>query len=305
MTNCHSERSEESVDMELWTVILLCVVVAVVAAVLAIIHTRQKDIRKVAYMMDALEDGELNFRFQDKNRFNRTLNRIRTIFEKQRQAHEQDSWTKLSRVLTHEIMNTVSPIASLSDAMAKSVDENGHSELDIKAGLETISDSSKNLIGFVQTYRQLSGVARPVRKALDLRELMDGVISLNSEFATSCGATCSYRPEEPDLMIYADEGQISQILINLIKNALQAGAKHIDISAGMGRDDEVVVQVANDGEPIPATAQEQIFIPFYTTKKEGSGIGLSISRQIMRNHNGTIELLSSDARQTVFELRFR
>ena len=106
-------------------------------------------------------------------------------------------------------------------------------------------------------------------------------------------------------MIYADEGQISQILINLIKNALQAGAKHIDISARMGRDDDVIIQVANDGEPIPVSAQEQIFIPFYATKKEGSGIGLSISRQIMRNHNGSIELVRSDAQQTVFELRFR
>ena len=288
-----------------WHIVGTCAIVAVVAAVIATIRTRRKDIKKVAYMMDALEDGELNFRFQEKNKFNRTLNRIRTIFEKQRQAHEQDSWTKLIRVLTHEIMNTVSPIASLSDAMAKSVDENGHSELDIKAGLETISDSSKNLIGFVQTYRQLSGVAKPVRKALDLRELMDNVIGLNSEFAANCGATCKYRPEEDDLMIYADEGQISQILINLIKNALQAGAKHIDISAKMGRDDDVIIQVANDGEPIPVSAQEQIFIPFYTTKKEGSGIGLSISRQIMRNHNGTIELLRSDAQQTVFELRFR
>lgn len=288
-----------------WHIIGVAVIVAIVVAVIATVRIRQKDIKKVAYMMDALEDGELNFRFQDKNKFNRTLNRIRTIFEKQRQAHEQDSWTKLIRVLTHEIMNTVSPIASLSDAMAKSYDENGHSELDIKAGLETISDSSKNLIGFVQTYRQLSGVAKPLRKALDLRELMDSVIGLNSEFAANCGATCKYRPEEDDLMIYADEGQISQILINLIKNALQAGAKHIDITAKMGRDDDVIIQVANDGEPIPVSAQEQIFIPFYTTKKEGSGIGLSISRQIMRNHNGTIELLRSNAQQTVFELRFR
>ncbi len=289
----------------LWHIMGVAIIVAVVVAVIATVRTRRKDIRKVAYMMDALEDGELNFRFQDKNKFNRTLNRIRTIFEKQRQAHEQDSWTKLIRVLTHEIMNTVSPIASLSDAMAKSVDENGHSELDIKAGLETISDSSKNLIGFVQTYRQLSGVAKPIRKALDLEELMDSVIGLNREYAASCGATCEYRPEEEDLMVYADEGQISQILINLIKNALQAGARHIDISARMGKDDEVVIDVANDGEPIPVSAQEQIFIPFYTTKKEGSGIGLSISRQIMRNHNGTIELLRSDVNQTVFELRFR
>ena len=289
----------------IWHIVGACVIVAIVAALLAALRTRRKDIKKVAYMMDALEDDELNFRFQDKNRFNRTLNRIRTIFEKQRQAHEQDSWTKLIRVLTHEIMNTVSPIASLSDAMAKSVDENGHSELDIKAGLETISDSSKNLIGFVQTYRQLSGVAKPVRKALELQELMDSVIALNSEYAASCGATCTYRPEEPDLMIYADEGQISQILINLIKNALQAGAKHIDITARMGKDDEVIVRVANDGEPIPVSAQEQIFIPFYTTKKEGSGIGLSISRQIMRQHNGSIDLVRSDDQQTVFELTFR
>lgn len=288
-----------------WHILGASGIVAILVAVIATIRTRHQDIKKVAYMMDALEDGELNFRFQDKNKFNRTLNRIRTIFEKQRQAHEQDSWTKLIRVLTHEIMNTVSPIASLSDALSKSMDEDGHSELDVKAGLDTISDSSKNLIKFVETYRQLSGVARLVRKAIDLKELMAGVIALNSEFAANCGAICKYRPEEDDLMIYADEGQISQILINLIKNALQAGAKHIDISARMGKDDEVIIDVANDGTPIPVSAQEQIFVPFFTTKKEGSGIGLSISRQIMRNHDGTISLLRSDVSQTVFELRFR
>ncbi len=289
----------------IWHIIGTAFIVAIVVAVIAVLYTRHKDIKKVAYMMDALEDGELNFRFQEKNKFNRTLNRIRTIFERQRQAHEQDSWTKLIRVLTHEIMNTVSPISSLSDALAKSLDEDGHSELDIKAGLETISDSSKNLIEFVQTYRQLSGVAKPIRKALDLQDLMNQVIALNSEYVASCGAVCTYHPMDADLMIYADEGQISQILINLVKNALQAGAKHIHIMAKMDKDDEVIIQVSNDGAPIPLSSQEQIFIPFFTTKKEGSGIGLSISRQIMRNHNGSIELLQSDASKTLFELRFR
>ncbi len=291
--------------MRIEFVILLVIIVAIIAAALAVIHTRRKDIRKVAYMMDALEDGELNFRFQETNKFNRTLNRIRTIFEKQRQAHEQDSWTKLIRVLTHEIMNTVSPIASLSDALAKSIDENGRSELDVRAGLDTISDSSKNLIKFVETYRELSGVAKPMRKAIDLRELMDGVIALNSEFTACLGAVCQYRSEEPDLMIYADEGQISQILINLIKNALQAGARHINMTARMGKDDEVIIRVANDGDPIPVSAQEQIFIPFYTTKREGSGIGLSLARQIMRQHNGSIDLVKSDVTETVFQLVFR
>ena len=289
----------------MWHIVGLAAVVAIVAAVVAAIHVRRKDIKQVAYMMDALEDGELNFRFRDKNKFNRTLNRIRTIFEKQRQAHEQDSWTKLIRVLTHEIMNTVSPIASLSDALAGSMDQDGRSELDVKAGLETISDSSKNLIKFVQTYRELSGVARPVKKAIDLQELMDGVIGLNREFLAASGAACTYTPEEPDLIIYADEGQISQIFINLIKNALQAGAKHIGITARMGKDDEVVIRVANDGAPIPPESQEQIFVPFFTTKKEGSGIGLSLARQIMRQHNGSIDLVASNDSQTEFELIFR
>ena len=291
--------------MSVWQIILLVVIVAIIVAVIATLRTRQKDIKKVAYMMDALEDGELNFRFQDKNKFNRTLNRIRTIFDKQRQAHEQDSWTKLIRVLTHEIMNTVSPIASLSDALSKSMDETGHSELDVKAGLDTISDSSKNLIKFVETYRELSGVARPVKKATDLQELMDKVISLDQELLADKGVVCTYTPEEPDLMVYADEGQISQILINLIKNALQAGAKHIRVTGKMGKEDDVILCIANDGEPIPTPAQEQIFVPFYTTKTEGSGIGLSLARQIMRQHNGSIDLVKSDVNETVFELRFR
>jgi len=291
--------------MPTWQIILLCIIVAIIAAVIASLRTRRKDINKVAYMMDALEDGEFNSRFRDSNRFNRTLNRIRTIFEKQRQAHEQDSWTKLIRVLTHEIMNTVSPISSLSDALAASMDKDGHSELDVKAGLETISDSSKNLIKFVETYRELSGVARPLKKAIGLRELMDKVIGLDQEFLAAHGASCLYDANEPDLMIYADEGQISQILINLIKNALQAGAKHISITASLNKEDETVIRIANDGEPIPIAAQEQIFIPFYTTKKEGSGIGLSLARQIMRQHNGSIDLVRSDVTETVFQMVFR
>ena len=144
-----------------------------------------------------------------------------------------------------------------------------------------------------------------MKKAIDLQELIDRVIGLDKELLADKGAACTYRPEEPDLMVYADEGQISQILINLIKNALQAGAKHINITGKMGKEDDVILQIANDGEPIPVAAQEQIFVPFYTTKKEGSGIGLSLARQIMRQHNGAIDLVKSDMNETVFELRFR
>ena len=289
----------------IWHIVVVAVVVAVVTAIIAVVRTRRRDIKKVSYMMDALEDGELNFRFRDNSRFNRTLNRIRTIYEKQAQAREQDSWTKLIRVLTHEIMNTVAPIASLSDALAKSVDEQGRSELDIKAGLETISDSSNNLIRFVETYRELSGVARPIRKAVKVQDLMESVIHLNAEALSEAGATCSFSADKPDLIIYADEGQISRVIINLLKNALQAGAKHISISAESGKDDEVALHVSNDGEPISPENSEQIFVPFYTTKPDGSGIGLALARQIMRQHDGTIDLEQSDLNQTVFCLRFR
>ena len=288
-----------------WHIIVAVVVAVILTAVITMLLTRRKDIRKVAYMMDALEDGELNFRFQDKNRFNHTLNRIRTIFEKQHQAYEQESWTKLIRVLTHEIMNTVSPIASLSDALAGSMDKNGHSELDVKAGLETISDSSKNLIRFVETYRELTGVARPVRKAVNVQDLMDKIIALNSEQLTAGQAVCSYSSKNPNLMIYADEGQISQILINLVKNALQAGAHHISIEGLSGSDDEVIIRVSNDGAGIAPESWDQIFVPFYTTKPDGSGIGLSLARQIMHRHNGSIDLVRSENAQTTFELRFR
>ena len=287
-----------------WHIALACVITATVVAVVVAIHTRRRDIKKVNYMMDALEDGELNFRFQDTGPFNRTLNRIRTIFEKQAQAREQDSWTKLIRVLTHEIMNTVSPIASLSDALAKSVDDQGRNEMDLKAGLETISESSNSLIRFVETYRELSGVSRPLRKAVSVKDMTDGVISLNREMLTSSGATCTCTAP-PNLVIYADESQISRILINMMKNALQAGARHIDITAETGKDDVVILRVTNDGAPIPPAAHEQIFVPFYTTKPEGSGIGLALVRQIMRQHDGTIDLVQSDQNQTVFELRFR
>lgn len=291
--------------MTIWIALGLVVTVALLSAGVAAWFTRRRDIDKVAYMMDALEDGELNFRFKETNRFNHTLNRIRTIFERNRTVQEQDSWEKLIRVLTHEIMNTVAPIASLSDALSQSVDEAGKNELDVKAGLATISESSRNLIKFVQTYRELSGVARPVRKSVVVRELMEKAIALNSEFLASCHAVCQYESKDANLMIYADEGQVSQIVINLIRNALQAGAHRITITAIAGSDDEVTIEVSNDGEPISLNSREQIFVPFFTTKQEGSGIGLSISRQIMRLHNGTIDLLRSDPKETVFMLTFR
>ncbi len=287
-------------------VILIAVIVAILAAVVAAVWMRNRDHKQISYMLDAFEDGELNFRFVEKNRFNRTLNRMRRIFERQRQRNEQESWTKLIRVLTHEIMNTVAPIASLSEALSERAGLPAEEQdMDVKAGLETISTSSRDLIKFVETYRELGGVARPLKKAVMLDSLIEKILHLTEQQCAAAGAVCTYAPASSDILLYMDEGQISQIFINLIKNALQAGATEIRITAGIDADDETHVCVSNNGAMISLESREQIFIPFFTTKPEGSGIGLSLSRQIMNLHNGTISLLRSSPAQTTFELLFR
>ena len=292
--------------MHLCAIILITIAAVMTIIVVTVIYVREQDRKKLEYMLDAFEDNELNFRFQDNSRFNRTLNRIKWILERKRQQDEQESWTKLIRVLTHEIMNTVSPIASLSEALSHwaNVPEKER-EMDLKAGLETIASSSNDLIGFVQSYRELAGVARPIMKALMLDHLVNKVIGLTLEQCNEAGAVCTYCPKTDDILIYADESQIFRILINLIKNAVQAEAKHILITAEINQDDQTLVHVWNDGVPISPESQEQIFIPFFTTKQEGTGIGLSLSRQIMRAHNGMLDLTRSDEQGTEFTLTFR
>ena len=292
--------------MPIWGIILTVMAAIFLTAVVTAIYVRRKDRKKLQYMLDAFEDGEYNFRFKEDSKFNITLNRIKWIVDRRRQQNEQESWTKLIRVLTHEIMNTVSPIASLSDALSHYVDVPQESrDVDVKAGLEAIASSSKDLIRFVESYRELAGVARPVKKALMVDELVSKVIELTSQQCMDAGVSCSYIAETEDVLIYADESQISRILINLIKNAIQAEARHISITSGIDSEEQTMISVSNDGIPISPASREQIFIPFFTTKRDGSGIGLSLSRQIMLAHNGRLDLVRSDSRCTRFTLLFR
>ena len=292
--------------MSFWPYILIGVAILIIAVVVTAFLVREKDRRKVEYMLDAFEDDELNFRFKENNAFNKTLNRIRWIFERQRQRNEQESWTKLIRVLTHEIMNTVSPIASLSEMLENYAEQpdNEH-KIDIKAGLKTISSSSKDLIEFVEKYRQLTGVARPIKKAVLVNELIARVINLTSQECSSSGITCSYSSSNDDILIYADQGLISQIIINLIKNAKEAHATAITITSRLDQDVQTIIEVSNNGEAITTESMEQIFVPFYTTKPKGSGIGLSLSRQIMNQHNGSLDLIESTESNTTFALIFK
>jgi signal transduction histidine kinase len=214
--------------------------------------------------------------------------------------NEELAWARLIRVLTHEIMNTVTPIASLSETLSADI-----TSPDLQSGLATIAASSRSLIKFVDTYRTLTRVATPVKRAFMLKELVDRVLNLSSQHIADAHVTCRYIEKTNDILLYADEGQISQILINLIRNAIQAGATTIDIVGTIEPSDAVRIDVINNGASISRESQSQIFIPFFSTKPDGTGIGLSLSRQIMRLHNGTIRLLRSDDRQTVFSLLFK
>ena len=213
--------------------------------------------------------------------------------------NESESWTRLIRVLTHEIMNTVTPVASLSSALSQNLDS--YSAEDIRSALGTIASSSEGLINFVQSYRSLTHISAPVRKAFYLKDLVND--SVNIAKANWPSVNVLYRELSSDVILYADYGQMSQVLNNLIKNAVQAGAGNVSITASIDKREQTVIDIANDGEPISASGQEQLFVPFYTTKgSSGTGVGLSLCRQIVRLNGGTIKLSSSTPEATVFTI---
>ncbi len=218
--------------------------------------------------------------------------------------NQEESWNKLTRVLTHEIMNTITPIVSLSDTLNKCAVQD-RLDSNYISGLETISASSKGLLSFVESYRSLTRVAAPIRKSFVVSELVERVFYLTAPYTSDAGVETAFVARTEDVLLYADENQIAQILINLVKNAAQAGATRIEISADLDALENVVIEVYNNGAPISREGQEEIFVPFYTTKQEGTGIGLSLSRQIMRLHNGSLTLSRSDSTGTVFTLHFR
>ena len=213
--------------------------------------------------------------------------------------NESESWTRLIRVLTHEIMNTVTPVASLSSALSQNLDS--YSAEDIRSALGTIASSSEGLISFVQSYRSLTHISAPVRKAFYLKDLVNDSVNIAKANWTSVNVL--YRELSSDVILYADYGQMSQVLNNLIKNAVQAGAGNVSITASIDKREQTVIDIANDGEPISASGQEQLFVPFYTTKgTSGTGVGLSLCRQIVRLNGGTIKLSSSTPEATVFTI---
>ncbi len=211
---------------------------------------------------------------------------------------ELESWMRLIRVLTHEIMNSLAPITSLSNTLIR-LNKDG----EIAQGLETINTTSKNLISFVESYRKFTNIPVPDKNPFLLLPIMERAIALQG---TGHGVGISLSVEPEDTLLYADESQITQVAINLIKNAVQAVAGRenpwIEISSRIDEAENIVIEISNNGGAIPAEIAENIFTPFFTTKEDGSGIGLSLSRQIMRLHGGSLRLTSNTDSRVTFTL---
>jgi len=233
------------------------------------------------------------------------------------QKKELEAWQNLTRVLRHEIMNSITPIASLTGTMKTILEEdlvrkNDHYELeeesaeDLEEGLSTIESRSKGLIRFIDAYRDYTAIPLPTLEKLKIADLFRHIKTLlKSELMeTRTTLECSVLPEE--LEIFADEKLIEQVLINLIKNAIEATHQGdvIHLRAILRNQKQVEIIVEDHGEGIIREALDRIFIPFYTTKKTGSGIGLALSRQIMQLHNGSLTVDSEPGKYTRFTLTF-
>lgn len=222
---------------------------------------------------------------------------------------EIDSWIRLIRILTHEIMNSVTPITSLSDTLLGLTEEENALE-EIKNGLQTISSTGKGLLSFVESYRKFTRIPTPEPALFYVKGFVERMVELARHLYPDTRISFRTDVVPGDLILYADENLISQVVINLLKNAIQAIESEknrkkegeIGIRAYCNEAEAVLIEISNNGPAIPGDIAEHIFVPFFTTKEGGSGIGLSISRQIMRLSGGSLSLLP--AKETTFVLKF-
>lgn len=255
------------------------------------------------------------FKVKDKSLMLTTVKNIQNVLELQ----ETESWQKLIRVLTHEIMNSIAPISSLSstielmikgylqeDKEAPSLDKDAVKE--IQQALQTINKRSTGLMNFVETYRSLTKIPQPNFEMIQMKTLVENVVTLMKKEVEDQGVRLTYTIDSESILLQIDEHMISQVLINLIKNSTQAldGAAdgHISIRGYYNKRGRPTIQVIDNGRGILQEVLDKIFIPFFTTKRSGSGIGLSLSRQILRLHGGTITAQSQPEKETIFSLTF-
>jgi signal transduction histidine kinase len=242
------------------------------------------------------------------------------------EENETATWQKLLRVMTHEIMNSVAPISSLADTLVKriqasedlimvdtageAIDGEALRDVfeDVALGVEVIHKRSEGLLKFAETYRNMSKITDPVLNDVTAKELFDTIQKLMQTDLQKKNIEIKVAVVPPHLTLQVDARLIEQVLINLVLNAAEAVKNRekplIKLSGKLGENGRPILEVIDNGIGIPPSLAENIFIPFFTTNKNGSGIGLSLSKQIMQLHRGSIQMQSVENEGTVFSLRF-
>lgn len=263
----------------MWLYIIIGVLL--VAAVVWFIR-HQRSLRMRAYLMEeAMRNHDFTFRLPTngmlpgERAMQETLNHLGETIRQQISQNEVESWERLTRVLTHEIMNATAPIASISQSMLGRDDVKG---TPLEEGIHAIHATSQHLNAFVDSYRKMSQLQETDIKEIVLADIIRDIRQLYPDITWDAYVA-------DDIIVCADPNMLRQIIINLVKNAIEAGAQHIGIEVSDNH-----LYISNDGQPIPAEARQSIFVPFFTTKRTGNGIGLSLSRRMMIQQGGSLNL---------------
>ena len=266
----------------LYAIIVLTLII--ILAVVLLIRRQRSLLLRAHLMREAIRNHDFTFRLPTKGllpgerAMQETLNQLGDTIRQQVSQNEVESWERLTRVLTHEIMNAIAPIASISQSLLTRGDVK---DTPLEEGIRAIHFTSQHLNTFVDSYRKLSQLQKPVIKEIHLANHVKEVMALYPDIQWQCTIA-------DDTTVEADPNMLHQILINLVKNAIEAKAKHICIEED--KQNHTALFISNDGAPIPAEAIQSIFVPFFTTKRTGTGIGLSLSRQMMMQQGGNLNL---------------
>ena len=274
--------------------VTLCIIIGVVLVVLviAIVHHQHKLRLRAHLMKEAIRNQDFSFRLPTNNllpgerAMQEALNELGENIRQQMNKNEVESWERLTRVLTHEMMNATAPITSISQSLLSRPDVKGTL---LEDGIKAIYDTSRHLSDFVTNYRKMSELEKPVLSEVLLRPMLDELCKTYQQLAWTIDVPA-------DTILKADKGMLRQILMNLIKNAIEAEATKIIIeltnqpSPNTQHPAPITLLIGNDGSPIPAENRQSLFVPFFTTKRTGSGIGLSLSRRMMIQQGGMLDL---------------
>ena len=267
--------------------ILFFVVIAIIFVFWEV--RRQRSLKLRAHLMqEAIRNHDFTFRLPvdgllpGERAMQQTLNKLGETIRQQMNQNEVESWERLTRVLTHEIMNASAPITSISQSMLGRDDVKGSP---LEPGIQAIFDTSRHLNNFVVNYRKMSELEKPVLDDVPLRSMLDDVCKAYPGLTWEVNVPTA-------MIVRADAGMLRQVLMNLTKNAAEAEAKRIVLQQikEPSNHQQLMLHIGNDGLPIPAENRQSLFVPFFTTKRSGSGIGLSLSRRMMIQQGGMLDL---------------